>query len=453
MSAPAESVTSAPAEMQDHYAAHLADVNKELDVVATEDIVNQKGVLIARRGTRIDHATSKRLIQHKLSRPLEQQVQLSDSIDTQRIYDHWRQLLAKYPDLAQMHNQLGFEREYQTLLLSLDLHPLIIQKLTIMPRQMPEWFEKALFCSWLSALVVKELGMDAASLRAVMTASLTHDLGFLHIDPQVLAKSGLLSPEEWRTIQAHVIIGQMFLAELPNMDGRVPMAVLEHHERCDGTGYPAAKTGNLELLGKIIGLADSLQTIRINQAPSSGRTLRDVMPYLQMNDFAHSVEVYRAMSALLKKSGLEPCRVNPFKTITAWTQRLHKRCTVLAQARLTLAALQQCLLESAAGKHRYGGVLLAVLNNVMVKMVSAGIEGDQLLGWLQSCRDGDQGALPDLNEIELITNELVWHVNHVHRTASSYCQQCGDSSPQQQLDKIMTQLTGHIARLRELAEE
>ena len=52
MAAAAESLANAPAEMQDHYSEHLADVNQDIDVVATEDIVNQKGVLIARKGTR-----------------------------------------------------------------------------------------------------------------------------------------------------------------------------------------------------------------------------------------------------------------------------------------------------------------------------------------------------------------------------------------------------------------
>lgn len=450
MTAAAESSSDLPAEMQDHYSEHLADVNQDIDVVATEDIVNQKGVLIARKGARIDHATSKRLIQHKLSRPLEQQVQLSDSIDTRRIHEHWQQLLAKYPDLAQMHDRLGFEQEYRSLLSSLRLHPLIIQKLTVLPRQMPEWFEKALFCAWLAALVVKEMGMDTASLQAVMVGSLTHDVGFLHIDPQVLGKQGTLTPEEWRTIQAHVIIGQLFLADLPDMDERVPTAVLEHHERCDGTGYPLGKNGDLELLGKIIGLADNLQSIRVNRFAASGRTLRDAMPYLQMNDFTHSAEVYRAMCAVLKKSGLEPSRINPMNSIGLWAQRLYQRSALLGGFRLALLDLQQLLLDGAAIQHRFGAALLEVINNVIVKMVSAGIEDEHLLGWLKSCKDGDEAALPELNEVDLITHELAWHADHVQHTAEHYCQRCDDQAARQGMKRIMAQLADHTTRLREL---
>src|SRR3569833_2767210 len=67
-------------EATDHYAEHLAEVNKETDVVATEDIYNKSGVLVARRGARIDHGAAKRLAQHKLLRPIEEQVELKDSL-------------------------------------------------------------------------------------------------------------------------------------------------------------------------------------------------------------------------------------------------------------------------------------------------------------------------------------------------------------------------------------
>ena len=448
MAAAAEAVSSAPVEMQDHYSEYLAGVNTAIDVVATEDILNHKGVLITRRGTRIDHATSRRLIQHKLSRPLEQQVQLSDSIDSQQIYDHWRQVLARYPDLAQMHNQLGFEPEYQRILLHLTLDPLIVQKLTVLLRQLPATFEKALFCSWVSALVVKEMGLDSGAMQAVIVASLAHDLGFLHIDPGVLSKRGPLSNEEWRTLQAHVVIGQQFLAALPDMDQRVPAAVLEHHERCDGTGYPTGRTARLGTLGRVIGLADSLQAVRIERFAASGRTLRDAMPYLQMNDVTHSAEVYRAMSALLRKSGLERAHINPLNNIGGWAQRLEQRCTALSEIRMVLLDLQQQLLDSTAGRNPYGAALLTAVNSVIVNMVSAGIQGELLRDWLKSCRDGDEAALPDLNEIDLITDELGWQVNHVRRTAEGYCDKAGD--PTLQLRQPLGQLMEHISRLRDL---
>lgn len=449
------SLNAAQGEEQDHYAEHLADVNKDIDVVATEDIVNKNGVLIAKKGACIDHAAAKRLVQHKLSRPLEQQVQLSDSIDTSGMYASWLQMMRKYPDLAHMHTELGFEQDYQSVLTSLDSHPLIAQKLTILARQMPQWFDKALFCAWLAALVVREMGLDEATMRAAMMASLSHDVGFLHIDPQIVAKRDALTPEEWRSIQAHVIIGQLFLTDIPGMDERVPNAVLEHHERCDGTGYPFGKTGSdLALLGKILGLADSLQAIRINQFAARGCTLRDAMPYLQMNDFTYSMEVYRAAGNLLKKSGLRPAAINPYDGIRVWAQRLSSQCALLREVNETLVLLQQILLENTVGEKRDGAVLMAVINNVIVKIASAGLAGDNILQWLDSCSDDDENVLADLNEADLIVNELIWHVNHVHRTAEGYFDKEGDAGgiPSQARNDMVKKVAAHIGRLRDLEQ-
>src|SRR3569832_1479836 len=294
-------------EATDHYAEHLAEVNKEPDVVATEDIYNKSGVLVARRGARIDHGAAKRLVQHKLLRPIEEQVELKDRLDNRFLYQSVGQLLKKYPDLGTVHAALAFEQDSRDLLLGLPLHSLIVQILTVLSRQLPEWCEKAAFCAWLMALVLRQLGADRATTSAGLVAGFTHDLGFLHLPPAVINKKEELNPEEWRAMQSHVVVGQVFLTSVPGLDPRVARAVLEHHERSDGTGYPVGKLDDdLELLSKVLGMADSLQAIRVNRFAPHDRTLGDAVPYLQKNDTTHSDEVYRAMSAYLRRSGLQP---------------------------------------------------------------------------------------------------------------------------------------------------
>src|SRR3569833_1796653 len=175
-------------EATDHYAEHLAEVNKETDVVATEDIYNKSGVLVARRGARIDHGAAKRLVQHKLLRPIEDLVVLKDSLDNRFLYQSVGFFLKKYPALGTVHAALAFEQDSRDLLLGLPLHSLIVQKLTVLSRQLPEWFEKAVFCAWLMALVLRQLGADRATTSAGLVAGFTHDLGFLHLPPAVINK-------------------------------------------------------------------------------------------------------------------------------------------------------------------------------------------------------------------------------------------------------------------------
>lgn len=417
-----DALTSAVEEATDHYAEHLAEVDKTIDVVATEDIYNKKGVLVARRGARIDHSAAKRLVQHKLTLPLEEQVELKDSIDTHFLYDSLKKLLEKYPDLAQVHAALAFEQDMRDLLLSAPLHKLIAQKLTVLNHQLPEVFEKALFCAWLSALVLRQLRADRSTLSVGVMAGLAHDLGLLHLPPEVVRKRGAWSSEEWRSMQSHVIVGQIFLESVPGLDQRVARAVFEHHERCDGTGYPVGKVDqDLELVSKVLGMADALQAIRVNHFAEHNRTLGDVVPYLQMNDTTHSSEVYRAMWTIIRRSELPVKLINIHGSNRTMANHLKDRIEAVHTVYERLLPMSNLLtgLMPAKKISSLSNVLLACINNVLIKGASAGLADGEVLRWLELCADDEQ-ALETLSEMELVIAELLWHIHNVRRTAGIY---------------------------------
>ncbi|HHM04796.1 MAG TPA: HD domain-containing protein, partial [Gammaproteobacteria bacterium] len=323
----------------------------------------------------------------------------------------------------QLHIALRFESDLKATLIDMDIHPWVLQKLTVLKQCLPQWFEKAVFGAWLAGLVVREMSLGQPMIDAALIAGWTHDVGFLRIDPAVLFKKGRLEPEEWRVLQSHVITGQRFLLAVPDLDPQVPSAVREHHERCDGTGYPDGRTcRQLGLLGKVIGMADSVLAIRVNQFKGTGRTLRDVLPYLQMNDVTHSLEVYRAMSSILKKSNLKPVHINPYGGIRAMAEVVHRRSTAIHEVRKHLILFQRALLEQARGSRpcKVANVLMMSINNVLTKTAAAGLEGDETLSWLAGIQDGEDDVLPDLNELELAENELLWHIQSLLRAADNY---------------------------------
>ena len=61
-----ESSIEEVAQEQNHYVSHLAEVNKSNDVISTEDIRNEKGVLLVRKGARISQNVAERILNHKL---------------------------------------------------------------------------------------------------------------------------------------------------------------------------------------------------------------------------------------------------------------------------------------------------------------------------------------------------------------------------------------------------
>ncbi len=427
---------------QGHYVAHLVEVNKSNEVISTEDIVNSKGVLVVRKGSRIDGDAAQRVTQHKLLRPLEEQVQIKDGMDGPRILQHLHKLLDKYPDLRQIQTALRFEADCEYLLQERKLHNVLVQKITVQYQQQPDIFEKSLFCAWLSALVGREMRLDQETVHAVFIAGLMHDVGFLHIDPEIIHKTDTLTAAEWRAIQSHVVIGHIVLEKTAGIPARVARAVLEHHERCDGTGYPVGKHDTqLDVLGQIVGLADSLQAIRVNQFEACGRNLRDALPYLQLNATTHFYTVYQAISSILKKSGLDATVHNTHGSISAMASHLLNRAELLRRITVELAGLLE-LLPVFDNKSR-GKSLCKVVNSVLTMITTSGLAREELASWLKSIQDSpDESAMPELSEIELMQNEFYWQIKKMRLVFADFLEK--DCDPESEHGRLLSAIATGI---------
>jgi HD-GYP domain-containing protein (c-di-GMP phosphodiesterase class II) len=81
------------------------------------------------------------------------------------------------------------------------------------------------------------MGYPLEQLDCVRRAGLVHDIGKVVIPDRILRKEGPLTEEEFRMVRMHPVLGASILGRMPGMEDLVA-AVLYHHERWDGTGYP-----------------------------------------------------------------------------------------------------------------------------------------------------------------------------------------------------------------------
>ena len=109
-----------------------------------------------------------------------------------------------------------------------------------------------------AALVAAALGEPAAAVELIAQAAPLHDVGKIGVPDGVLLKPGRLLPDEWAVMQAHTDIGGRLLS-----GGRFPLLqaaeqiARTHHERWDGTGYPAGLAGEaIPLAGRVVAVAD-----------------------------------------------------------------------------------------------------------------------------------------------------------------------------------------------------
>lgn len=117
--------------------------------------------------------------------------------------------------------------------------------------------------STMAQLIAVDMGLSRANVRLVYKAALLHDIG--KIDPvfqEVLQKPYSLTPEERALIETHAEKGATTLRALKSVEPEVVQAVLHHHERYDGKGYPHGISGDqIPVAARIIMLCDSVDAM------------------------------------------------------------------------------------------------------------------------------------------------------------------------------------------------
>lgn len=122
-------------------------------------------------------------------------------------------------------------------------------------------FEHSCHVSSDAVLLATAIGLNKNEIRTVKEAGLLHDIGKIGIPESILKKQGKLTLEEYEIMKTHVTNSIEMIHHLPNMDYVIP-AVLAHHERYDGKGYPRGLEGEgIPLLGRILAVCDSYDAI------------------------------------------------------------------------------------------------------------------------------------------------------------------------------------------------
>lgn len=110
--------------------------------------------------------------------------------------------------------------------------------------------------------LARTLGCDPAFTRTIAYSAQMHDVGKLHVHPDILKKPGRLSREEWEEMKKHTVYGLRILGDDPRLDMAREVA-LAHHERWNGQGYPYGLRGeNIPLSARIVAVADVYDALR-----------------------------------------------------------------------------------------------------------------------------------------------------------------------------------------------
>ncbi|WP_278567215.1 HD-GYP domain-containing protein, partial [Emergencia timonensis] len=115
--------------------------------------------------------------------------------------------------------------------------------------------------AYYSRELAKAYGMNEEGISIVYEAGLLHDIGKIGINEDILNKPGKLTEEEYEVMKTHVSLSIGIIRHLPSLDYVIP-AVIGHHERYDGQGYPRGIGGkDIPLMARILCIADSFDAM------------------------------------------------------------------------------------------------------------------------------------------------------------------------------------------------
>ena len=115
--------------------------------------------------------------------------------------------------------------------------------------------------SRLAVEVAERLNLSAEQLESARYAALLHDIGKIGVPDGILLKPSKLMPEEFSIIQKHPQIGRDIVSRVAALSN-LSDAILHHHEKWDGSGYPDGLAGEgIPLLARIVGAVDAFDAM------------------------------------------------------------------------------------------------------------------------------------------------------------------------------------------------
>ena len=139
----------------------------------------------------------------------------------------------------------------------------------------------------ISRVIGKWMGLSPEECDTLTICGLLHDIGKVMVPVEIITKPSRLSPTEYALIQTHTIHGYNLLKNI-DIDERIKLAALQHHERCDGKGYPnKLRYNDIDQFSRIVAIADVYDAMTSNRIYRKG-----ICPFEVISIFEENIDAY-----------------------------------------------------------------------------------------------------------------------------------------------------------------
>lgn len=137
-----------------------------------------------------------------------------------------------------------------------------------------------------AAFLAKSIGLGKGEVIQVAIAGCLCDVGMARISTKILSKKEKLSREEYEEVKSHPIIGYKMLLGTSSLKKDAQLAILQHHERLDGSGYPRGdRAEKIHLYSRIIAVADTYHALTTDKSYQKGIPPFKVLEMIRYEEF------------------------------------------------------------------------------------------------------------------------------------------------------------------------
>lgn len=175
-------------------------------------------------------------------------------------------------------------------------------------------FKHSVDVATMSMIVAKKLGLSHEEIYDIGIAGLLHDIGKSKIPSEILHKPGILTDEEFEVMKQHSVYGYRLLQDKKDIKDSIKLAVLQHHEKINGNGYPLGVSGDkICRFAKILTVVDIYDALVTERSYKEGFSARDAVEMLMamtaeldiesLRGFLSSVILYPVGTTVMLSNG------------------------------------------------------------------------------------------------------------------------------------------------------
>lgn len=254
-------------EVNPHAMDAFVKASDSFSIVASRDIVDIGGLKLWGKGQPVSATLHQRLLDRKLREPIESCLMAEDGVTTVRLYEEMSTLLESESPIAKV------IKPYAAVLLDqvklLPIHPVVQLLLTSALATRPSTLPHAVAAMALAGALARRERDAGIDVRLAMLGGLLHDVGEVYINPEYLDYSAALGLVGHKHLMVHPRIAQVLLQSMTDYPASLCRAISEHHERLDGSGYPARlEAKSISELGAMLAVVEAtLGILRAKHAP------------------------------------------------------------------------------------------------------------------------------------------------------------------------------------------